>query len=82
MAGRPDILFPLFADLTTLPGVGPKMAEHFAGLRVFKPRDLLFTLPHSVIDRKPVDTLQGVPPGSVVTVTATATAHRPPPARN
>ena len=27
MSGRPEILFPLFADLESLPGIGPKTLE-------------------------------------------------------
>lgn len=46
MADRPSLLLPLFAQLDTLEGIGPKTAKHFAGLAVERPRDLLFTLPH------------------------------------
>lgn len=50
---RPAILFPLFASLETLPGVGPRVAPLVArvagGGRVL---DLLFTLPTGVIDRR------------------------------
>jgi len=49
--GRPEALFPLFAKLETLKGVGPKTAQHFAGLQIETPRDLIFTLPTSGIDR-------------------------------
>ena len=49
--GRPEILFPLFSDLTKLDGVGPKTAQLFAQLHVEKPKDLLLTLPTSGIDR-------------------------------
>ena len=48
---RPEILFPLFADIETLDGVGPKIAKAFQGLGVKKPKDLLFLLPHSGVDR-------------------------------
>ena len=48
---RPEILFPLFADLETLVGVGPKSAKALAGLGVERPKDLLFLLPHSGVDR-------------------------------
>lgn len=34
---RPEILFPLFAGLDTLEGVGPKAAKAFAALGVEKP---------------------------------------------
>ena len=76
MSGRPEALFRLFASLETLDGIGPKTAQHFAGLGISMPRDLLFLLPHSVIDRRPVETLDGVDLPAVVTVTVTVGAHR------
>ena len=30
MSSRPEALFPLFADLTSLAGVGPRIAENMA----------------------------------------------------
>ena len=45
MAGRPELLFPLFADITTLPGIGPKIAKSLTQIGVETPRDLLFLLP-------------------------------------
>ena len=47
---RPEALFPLFADLETLEGVGPKTAQAFGALGVTKPKDLLYLLPHAAID--------------------------------
>ncbi|MEM5468158.1 ATP-dependent DNA helicase RecG [Celeribacter marinus] len=76
--GRPDILFPLFAGLETLAGVGPKTAKAMAGLNVERPRDLLFTLPNSVIDRRRRDTVQGAHIGEVVTVEVTVVRHQKP----
>lgn len=81
MSGRPDILFPLFASLTNLPGVGPKGEKSFAQMAIEKPRDLLFTLPYSVIDRRPVDSLTQVRPGDVATVVVEVLAHVPPRSR-
>ena len=60
-AGRPPILFPLFAGLETLPGVGEKTARHFAQLAIERPRDLLFTLPYAVVDRRLRPTLRDAP---------------------
>ena len=77
MAQRPEPLWPIFADLTALDGVGPKTARTFAGIRVETPRDLLFTLPHSVIDRRPVPSVLGVPAGRTVTVEVTVGRHVP-----
>jgi ATP-dependent DNA helicase RecG len=79
MSSRPEILFPLFASLETLTGVGPKMAKAFGGLDIETPRDLLFTLPVGGVDRRFRPSLNGLPlPG---TVTTKVTVHRHHPAR-
>ncbi len=66
MTGRPEILFPLFADLTKLDGVGPKTATLFEQLHVEKPKDLLLTLPGSGIDRSRKASIRdAVLPGTV-----------------
>ncbi len=75
---RPAVLFPLFAELETLDGVGPKTAKHFAQLEVERPRDLLFTLPYAVIDRRPRKTIKGAALPSTVTVEVEVGAHVPP----
>ncbi|WP_412505031.1 ATP-dependent DNA helicase RecG [Roseovarius sp. SYSU LYC5161] len=78
MSTRPEILFPLFADIETLDGIGPKTGKLLAGLDIDKPRDLLFTLPHSGIDRRKRDTVRGADLPGVVTVEVTVGQHRPP----
>ncbi|UZD91949.1 ATP-dependent DNA helicase RecG [Cognatishimia activa] len=80
MSSRPEILFPLFAAITKLDGVGPKVAQHMAQMGLEKPRDMLFTLPHSVIDRRRRDTVQGAELPGIVTIAVTVGTHRP--ARN
>jgi len=75
---RPAELFPLFAALDTLPGVGARTAAHFAQIDVTRPRDLLFLLPHSVIDRRRRDAIRGAAPGETVTVEVEVGAHVPP----
>jgi len=78
MTGRPEILFPLFADLETLEGVGPKIAKLMAHLEVEAPRDLLFSLPYAVIDRRRRDTIRGAEFPTTLTVEVTIGTHRPP----
>ncbi|HSF95123.1 MAG TPA: ATP-dependent DNA helicase RecG, partial [Thermohalobaculum sp.] len=78
---RPEILFPLFAELAGLPGVGPKTAQLYAKLGVTRLIDLLFLLPHGVVDRRLRDSLVGVDPGQVVTVAVTVGEHYAPRAR-
>jgi ATP-dependent DNA helicase RecG len=78
MSTRPEPLFPLFADLETLEGVGPKTAKAMAALHVEKPRDLLYTLPFSGVDRRRRETVQGADFPQVVTVEVTVGQHRAP----
>jgi ATP-dependent DNA helicase RecG len=75
---RPEILFPLFADLETIDGVGPKSAKAFAALGVTRPKDLLFLLPHSGIDRARKPSVRDVTPPAVVTLEVEVGAHVPP----
>ena len=81
---RPNILNPLFATLTVLPGIGPKLEKIFARLlnRDGEPPhliDLLFHLPTGFVDRRNQPKLSEVVPDTVVTVAVTVERHRPPP---
>ena len=79
---RPPLLDPLFAALTSLPGVGPKLAKLFARLldrETPRVADLLFHLPTGTIDRRARPKLLDVVPDTVVTVAVTVDQHRPPP---
>ncbi len=72
---RPPILFPLFAGIETLDGVGPRIAETFAQLDVTRPRDLLFLLPYAGVDRRLRASIREVVPPATVTVTVTVGGH-------
>jgi ATP-dependent DNA helicase RecG len=79
---RPALLNPLFAALTTLSGIGPKLERLYA--RLFdreQPKliDLLFHLPSGAIDRRARPQLRDVVPGTVVTVAVRIVEHRPAP---
>jgi ATP-dependent DNA helicase RecG len=76
---RPEILFPLFGELTGLSGVGPKGAKLFEKLGVVKPADLLLTLPVGVIDRRPRRTVLGAQLPDILTVEVEVVAHHPAP---
>jgi ATP-dependent DNA helicase RecG len=75
---RPEILFPLFAGLETLEGVGEKTAKAFAGLGVERPKDLLYLLPHSGVDRSRKSSVREVNLPGVVTVEVVVGGHFPP----
>ena len=74
---RPDILNPLFAQVTSLPGIGPrlaKMVEKVAGPTVVQ---LLWHLPRDVVDRSFSPTVAEAPPGTIVTLRVTVDRHMP-----
>ena len=75
-AMRPEILFPLFAPVTGLDGVGPRLAklvDKAAGPRIV---DLLWHFPTGVIDRAMAPDLASVAPGGVATVAVSIGEHR------
>lgn len=74
---RPEILFPLFAPITSLKGVGPRVApllERLAGPIV---RDVLFLKPHSLVVRTPADVAAALD-GQVMTFEVTIDAYERP----
>lgn len=75
---RPEALFPLFANLETLEGVGPKTAQAFAALGVERPKDLLYLLPHSAVDRSRKASIRDVIPPTTITVEVEVGSHFPP----
>ena len=78
MSGRPEILFPLFAGLTTLDGVGPKLAQQLEAGGIEKPRDMVFTLPYSGVDRSRRASVRDLVPPAHCTVEVVVGEHRPP----
>ncbi|XBQ15893.1 MAG: ATP-dependent DNA helicase RecG [Oceanicaulis sp.] len=77
---RPQILFPLFADLTTIKGVGPRLAaliEKVAGSRV---KDLVLTAPTGLVDRtRRLAISDAGDQGGLVTIEAVVEVHVPRP---
>ena len=79
---RPAVLYPLFAPLESLPGVGPRirplLARILGGEAV---ADLLWHLPFSCIDRRFSPPVADAPDGGVATLTVRVLRHQPPPPR-
>ncbi len=75
---RPEILYPLFAPVTALPGVGPRLAKLVEGLAGPHVADLCWHLPSGLIDRRYAPKLAQAEPGRVATLTLTVGEHRPP----
>jgi ATP-dependent DNA helicase RecG len=79
---RPSILDPLFAPLTTLGGVGPKLKPLFDRLldrQDARVVDLLLHLPTGGIDRRLRPKVADAPFDQVVTLEVVVEDHRPPP---
>jgi ATP-dependent DNA helicase RecG len=77
---RPEILFPLFAPVTALKGVGPRVApllEKLAGPLV---RDVLFLKPHSLVRRTRARIAEAVD-GEVMTFEVVIESYQPPRSR-
>ena len=76
MGTRPKEIFHLFGDLNNLSGIGPKTIINLKNLSIEKPRDFLFNLPFSVLDRLPVKSVRGVAPSQIVTVEVLVKSHK------
>ncbi|MEL6219738.1 MAG: ATP-dependent DNA helicase RecG [Pseudomonadota bacterium] len=74
---RPEILYPLFASVEGLPGVGPKTAKLLERIGVTRLRDLLFLVPERLVDRRPRAGLAGLEPKQVATLAVRIGEHRP-----
>lgn len=73
---RPDILNPLFAEVTSLKGVGPGLAKPLERLRIARVVDVAFHLPTGHIDRFPRDELMVSDAGRVIAIPLTVKEHR------
>ncbi len=75
---RPDILFPLFADITSLKGVGPRMGPLYKRLCGPHVVDMLWHLPTGLIDRRYSPQLKYADNDRVATLTLKIAEHAPP----
>jgi len=78
---RPEILFPLFASVTKLTGIGPrigKAVETLAGPHIV---DLLWLFPTGLIDRRYAPKIEKAEPGRIATLNLRVDTHEPPPIR-
>ena len=66
---RPDILNPLFAEVTALKGVGPGLAKPLDRLGLARVVDVAFHLPSGWIDRLPREELDAADAGRIIAIT-------------
>lgn len=79
---RPEVLFPIFAPVTALKGVGPRIGKHIERLVGEQVVDLLWHLPTALIDRRYSPKLADLEPGRVATLELVVNKHHAPPASN
>ncbi len=85
---RPSDLDPLFASVSSLKGIGPRLERTLARLTGRDERDgariidLLLHVPHGLIDRTRMPLIGDLPPEGIVTVRAIVGRHVPPPPHN
>jgi len=75
---RPEILNPLFAEIDSLDGIGPKLKKPLAKLRLERVRDVLYHLPERFVTRRAVRDLDEAQVGEQVVVALTPVEHRSP----
>lgn len=76
---RPEILYPLFGPVRSLPGIGPRLAlliERIAGPHAV---DLLWHLPTGLVDRRYQPTVSEAKDGEIATIELLIDRHVPAP---
>ena len=79
---RPILLEPLFRPVSTLPGVGPRIADMLAkvaareGADDMRVVDQLFIAPHALIDRSRRPGIAHAPQGAIVTLSVRIDRHQ------
>ena len=79
---RPQALFPVFADVTTLKGVGPRVSEALGRAMGTRIKDLLLTPPSGLIDRSYSPKISDAKTDEICTFRVTVGSHIVPSNRN
>ena len=75
---RPEILFPLFAPVRSLPGIGPRLASLLSKITGPNIIDLCWHLPSGIVDRRYSPKVADAIPGLIATMTIEIFDHQPP----
>ena len=73
---RPDILNPLFAEVSVLTGVGPAVAKALERLKLTRVVDVAFHLPTGWVDRLPREELMQADVGRTIAIDVTPRDYR------
>ncbi|MBF0323683.1 MAG: ATP-dependent DNA helicase RecG [Alphaproteobacteria bacterium] len=74
---RPSVLNPLFAPITTLPGIGPRLAPLYQRLVGERVGDLIWHWPAGLVDRSHTPKVAAAAAGKIATLTVRVEAHFP-----
>jgi ATP-dependent DNA helicase RecG len=74
---RPEILFPLFATVTSLRGVGPRIGKLIEKLTGPNAVDLIWHLPREIVDRRFSPKVAAAPSGAIATFDLHVDHHEP-----
>jgi ATP-dependent DNA helicase RecG len=75
---RPEVLFPMFKPISTLPGIGPRLEKKIVNVAGGRVVDLLWHLPSGLIDRRYSPKLADAQVGNVATIIVRVENHRKP----
>ena len=75
---RPEIVFPLFAPVRSLPGIGPRLASLLSKITGPNIIDLCWHLPSGIVDRRYAPKVADAIPGLIATMTIEIFEHQPP----
>ncbi|MFM7350190.1 MAG: ATP-dependent DNA helicase RecG, partial [Erythrobacter sp.] len=75
---RPEALNPLFAEVQTLEGVGPKLMKPLEKLGLLRVKDVAYHLPERFVSRRAIANLDEAAEGEQVIVALTPVEHRAP----
>jgi ATP-dependent DNA helicase RecG len=75
---RPEVLFPLFAAVGELPGVGKNIGRLLEKLEIRTVADLLWHLPTGAVERLLAPSIREAPLGQTVTLAVTIDGHERP----
>jgi ATP-dependent DNA helicase RecG len=74
---RPQVLFPLFAEISTLQGIGPRFAKLIGRLAGTRLVDLMWHKPVSLHDWSQQASIASAPEGTSVTLKVVIVEHKP-----
>ena len=73
---RPEMLNPLFAEVETLEGIGPKLKKPLEKLGLTRVRDVAYHLPDRFVRRRAVADLDEAQEGEQIVIALTVAEHR------